>query len=191
MARYNSAKKHTDEPAHLSNLSRSPLTIRSFFPELSSSSSSIFRSRTNEAAINRKEEGNLTRANDRVKISLLLSRPPRICLGRRYFTRRSISRIYHPSRNTWPPYPEGDRSRGGVFQKRRSNRAGEDAAALIYHPPTLSLSLFSRDVATRERERDAPSSPRIRECLLISADIAVSAPGKHHCAQTRASGETL
>lgn len=159
MARYNSAKKHTDEPAHLSNLSRSPLTIRSFFPELSSSSSSIFRSRTNEAAINRKEERNLTRANDRVKISLLLSRPPRICLGRRYFTRRSISRIYHPSRNTWPPYPEGDRSRGGVFQKRRSNRAGEDAAALIYHPPTLSLSLFSRDVATRERERETLLPP--------------------------------
>lgn len=157
VARYNSAKKHTDEPAHLSNLSRSPLTIRSFFPELSSSSSSsIFRSRTNEAAINRKEEGNLTRANDRVKISLLLSRPPRICLGRRYFTRRSISRIYHPSRNTWPPYPEGDRSRGGVFQKRRSNRAGEDAAALIYHPPTLSLSLFERCRHERDRETLLP-----------------------------------
>lgn len=104
--------------------------------------------------------------------------------------------VYHPSSNTWRHIQrreslesvEEEEEERGMRSKSEGAIACEDAA-LIYHPDVAHhASLFETCLHETERERHIHTfhiplpihPPNPRECLLISADIAVvSAPGKH------------
>lgn len=148
--------------------------------------------KANEAAINRNKEGKISPGtNDRSSqdFSAFVRAPSSpafgwaidISLAARFL-------VYHPSSNTWRHIQRRESlesvGEGDAFQKRRSNRVWGCCLNLSPRSPMWPIaSLFETCRHERERERHLPypsSPPNSRECLLISADIAVvSAPGKH------------